>query len=85
MANSPDSKTPPDDIATRIMAQMVRLPPKPHEEMKVGKRGAKDGPEPEKGASKPFSSKGQAQRLRREKEPARVITDAPPEGLTVDT
>jgi hypothetical protein len=29
------------DIATRIMARMVRMPPKPHKEMKLGKRKAK--------------------------------------------
>jgi len=39
---SPDSaggaaNAPPDDIATRIMAQMVRMPPKPHEKMRIGK------------------------------------------------
>jgi hypothetical protein len=39
---SPDSSpiganAPTDDIATRIMTQMVRMPPKPHEKMKIGK------------------------------------------------
>lgn len=30
------TSAPPDDIAARIMVQMVRMPPKPHEEMKLG-------------------------------------------------
>jgi hypothetical protein len=30
------------DIATKIMAAMVRMPPKPHDEMKLGKSKAKD-------------------------------------------
>jgi hypothetical protein len=42
MANDPDQKVP--DIATKIMAAMVRMPPKPHEEMKMGKSKAKSGP-----------------------------------------
>lgn len=29
------------DAATRIMERMVRMPPKPHKEMKLGKRKAK--------------------------------------------
>jgi hypothetical protein len=36
------------DIATRIMERMVRMPPKPHKDMKLGKHrakaGAKDSP-----------------------------------------
>jgi hypothetical protein len=36
-SGSHGTSAPPDDIATRIMAQMVRMPPKPHEKMKVGK------------------------------------------------
>jgi hypothetical protein len=39
MAKSPDQKKP--DVATRIMERMVRMPPKPHKEMKLGKRKAK--------------------------------------------
>ena len=34
-AMTKNSDSPPD-IATRIMAAMVRMPPKPHEEMKLG-------------------------------------------------
>jgi hypothetical protein len=41
MTNDPDHKVP--DIATKIMAAMVRMPPKPHEEMKLGKSRAKAG------------------------------------------
>jgi len=42
---SPDSdgsgaNASPDDVATRIMTQMVRMPPKPHEKMKIGKARA---------------------------------------------
>ena len=33
--------TKPDDIATKIMAAMIRMPPKPHGEMKIGKRKSK--------------------------------------------
>jgi len=29
------------DVATQIMERMVRMPPKPHSEMKLGKRKAK--------------------------------------------
>jgi hypothetical protein len=32
---SPEQSMP--DIATRIMERMVRMPPKPHKEMKLGK------------------------------------------------
>ena len=31
------------DIATQIMAAMVRMPPKPHEKMKLGKSKGKAG------------------------------------------
>jgi hypothetical protein len=41
MANPPDQKSP--DIATQIMAAMVRMPPKPHEEMKLGKSKGQSG------------------------------------------
>jgi hypothetical protein len=40
MANTAGEK-PRDDIATRIMAAMVKMPPKPHDEMKVGRRKRK--------------------------------------------
>ncbi|WP_158816927.1 hypothetical protein [Methylocapsa sp. S129] len=48
MANSPSVP----DIATQIMAAMVRMPPKPHEEMKLGKGKQKKAksPAPRKGA-----------------------------------
>jgi hypothetical protein len=39
MANSSDQKTP--DVATRIMERMVRMPPKQHKDMKLGKHKAK--------------------------------------------
>jgi hypothetical protein len=35
-----DPETIPSDIATQIMAAMVRRPPKPHEDMKPGKSKA---------------------------------------------
>jgi hypothetical protein len=38
MAENPPKKS---DIATRIMERMVRMPPKPHSAMKLGKRKAK--------------------------------------------
>jgi hypothetical protein len=41
MAKSPGKKEP--DVATQIMERMVRMPPKPHSAMKVGKRKAKAG------------------------------------------
>jgi hypothetical protein len=44
---------PPDDIATRIMGQMVRLPPKPHGEMKLGKAGKRIGPRAKAEEGKP--------------------------------
>ena len=31
-----------DDIASRIMAAMVKMPPKKHEEMKLGKKRKRD-------------------------------------------
>jgi hypothetical protein len=34
MAKKPDL----DEATLRVMARMVRMPPKPHDEMKVGKR-----------------------------------------------
>jgi hypothetical protein len=37
------SEKPDSDIATKIMAAMVRMPPKPHEEMKLGKTKGKTG------------------------------------------
>ena len=40
--NGKDETAP--DIATQIMAAMVRMPPKPHDEMKLGKRKAKAKP-----------------------------------------
>jgi len=40
MAKPPDEKP---DVATEIMKRMVRMPPKPHEDMKVGKRKPKAG------------------------------------------
>jgi hypothetical protein len=46
------SKRPPeDDIegAKRLMGALVRQPPKPHDEMKVGKKG----PKAKKSAEKP--------------------------------
>jgi hypothetical protein len=46
MAKAPDEKTP--DVATQIMARMVRMPPKPHSEMKIGKRKPKGGKGPAK-------------------------------------
>jgi hypothetical protein len=46
MAQAP--KQPRPDIATRIMERMVRMPPKQHKEMKLGKRKAKDKREPPK-------------------------------------
>jgi hypothetical protein len=42
MAKTPDQIAP--DIATKIMERMVRMPPKPHKEMKLGKRKAKASP-----------------------------------------
>jgi hypothetical protein len=33
------------DQAKRIMSALVRMPPKPHDEMKLGKRAATDLPE----------------------------------------
>jgi hypothetical protein len=39
MAKSPAQKEP--DVATRIMERMVRMPPKMHKEMKLGKRKPK--------------------------------------------
>ena len=36
MAKKPDL----DETTLRIMERMVRMPPKPHEEMKLGKRKA---------------------------------------------
>jgi hypothetical protein len=39
MAKSPDQSEP--DVATRIMERMVRMPPKPHKDMKLGKRKPK--------------------------------------------
>jgi hypothetical protein len=42
MAKAPDQDIP--DVATRIMERMVRMPPKPHSEMKIGKRKAKASP-----------------------------------------
>jgi hypothetical protein len=41
MAKGQQEKDP--DIATKIMAVMVRMPPKPHEEMKLGKSKGKAG------------------------------------------
>lgn len=38
------ARLPPGDIATRIMAQMVRMPPKPHEKMKIGKSAQRRQP-----------------------------------------
>jgi hypothetical protein len=46
-----------DDIATRIMTAMVRMPPEPH-----------------KAAPKPKTTKGEAQRRRRENERQRATT-----------
>jgi hypothetical protein len=40
MAKSPNQSEP--DVATRIMERMVRMPPKPHKEMKLGKRKSKE-------------------------------------------
>jgi hypothetical protein len=40
MSNPPEDKKP--DIATQIMQSMVRMPPKPHDEMKIGERKPKD-------------------------------------------
>jgi hypothetical protein len=40
MAKPSDQKTP--DVATRIMERMVRMPPKQHKEMKIGKRKTVD-------------------------------------------
>jgi hypothetical protein len=41
------AKTPhAPDVASRIMERMVRMPPKPHKEMKLGKRKAKVGKSP---------------------------------------
>jgi hypothetical protein len=39
MAKTPDDVAP--DIATQIMQRMVRMPPKHHEDMKVGRPMAK--------------------------------------------
>jgi hypothetical protein len=44
MAKAPDEKTP--DVATQIMARMVRMPPKPHDEMKLGKPRGKPNKSP---------------------------------------
>jgi hypothetical protein len=43
MKDSESDQKPPD-IATKIMAAMVRMPPKPHEEMKLGKSKGEIGP-----------------------------------------
>jgi hypothetical protein len=46
MANHSDQKIP--DVATQIMERMVRMPPKQHKDMKLGKRKASpkaSGPE----------------------------------------
>jgi hypothetical protein len=48
MANSPEEKK---DIATQIMAAMVRMPPKPHEEMKLRKHKSRK-PDSEPGSPK---------------------------------
>jgi hypothetical protein len=53
MSNSPEDKK--GDIATKIMAAMVRMPPKPHEEMKLGKSKGQVGPKnkpPRRGRAK---------------------------------
>jgi hypothetical protein len=39
MAKSPNQSEP--DVATRIMERMVRMPPKKHKDMKLGKHQAK--------------------------------------------
>ena len=41
MTNAPGDKPKPPPEAAAIMAAMVRMPPKPHEEMKLGKSKAK--------------------------------------------
>jgi hypothetical protein len=37
-----------DDATKQLMAALVRMPPKPHEEMKLGKAKAKRGKSPAK-------------------------------------
>jgi hypothetical protein len=43
---APKKPLPDHDIATRIMERMVRMPPKPHSEMKLSKRKASWPPGP---------------------------------------
>jgi hypothetical protein len=45
MAKSPDQL---DDETKRIMAALVRMPPKPHDQMKLGKPRVKKTKSPEK-------------------------------------
>lgn len=53
MSKDPDRAA--ADIATKIMAAMVRMPPKPHEDMKLGKTREKPAKSP-----KPVGAKRKA-------------------------
>jgi hypothetical protein len=54
MINSSKPTIPPE--AAAIMAAMVRMPPKPHEEMKVGKPRGKRAKSPKTPAPSPAKS-----------------------------
>jgi hypothetical protein len=56
MIEKPPKKS---DIATKIMERMVRMPPKQHKDMKLGKPRAKAGPK-ERSASKGRVHKGKS-------------------------
>ncbi|MGA3303937.1 MAG: hypothetical protein ABSC72_11710 [Methylovirgula sp.] len=56
MAKATNQKIPPE--AAEIMKRMVSMPPKPHEDMKLGQDKPKGGESPKSGAAKSKKNKG---------------------------